>query len=183
MDGSIIVLAAGEYSLSVVINKSFTIVGPNADLEVSQFSTEEALINVAKDVSGNLAAQSIVFNGVHLKGTGGGGGIPGISFQDGGSVEYLEFTSCIISDTNTFIKFVGGTSSMNMVIKNSHIHTIGQFIIWTTTSLKKLSLFIFISYRSYKGLTLISFPTFRAIVFISYRSYKGLTHSFKYSFF
>ena len=140
MSGSIIVLAAGEYSLSVVIDKNFTIVGPNADLEVSQFSTEEALINVAKDVAGNLAAQSIVFNGVHLKGTGGGGGIPGITFQDGGSVEYLEFTSCVISDTNTFIKFVGGTSSMNMVIKNSHIHTIGQFVIWTTTSLKKLTL-------------------------------------------
>jgi hypothetical protein len=29
---------------------------------------------------------------------------------------------------------------MNMVIKNSHIHTIGQFVLWTTTSLKKLTL-------------------------------------------
>ena len=139
-EGSNIILAPGEYTLSVVINKSFTIVGPNAELDVSQFAKEEAVINIAKDISGNLAAPRIIFNGVHLKGTGGGGGVPGISFQDGGSMEYLEFTSCVISDTNTFIKFVGGTSNVDVLIKNSQIHTVGQFIIWTTSSLKKLTL-------------------------------------------
>ena len=60
---------------------------------------------VAKDISGNIAAKKVVFNGVHLKGTGGGAGIPGITFQDAGGVEELVFKSCVISDTNTFIKF------------------------------------------------------------------------------
>lgn len=139
-DGAIIVLEAGEYELSVKIAKSFTILGPNANLAADEARGEEALIHVAKDVAGNLAAKNIVFNGVHLKGTGGGGGIPGVFFQDGGSVEVVKFLSCVISDMNTLVKFVGGSSNLELSIENSYIHTIGQFIVWTTTSLSKLNL-------------------------------------------
>ena len=75
-DGDKIMLPAGEYSLGVVIDKSIEIHGPNANLQPTSFKSGEAVINVAKDVAGNIAAKNVVFNGVHLKGTGGGGGIP-----------------------------------------------------------------------------------------------------------
>ena len=136
-EGAKIILAPGEYALTSIINKSVQILGPNANLEVSEFGAQEAVINVAKDISGNLAAKSIVFNGVHLKGTGGGAGIPGVFFQDGGNVETLTFTSCTISDMNTFIKFVGGSSKAVLTIEKSYIHTIGQFAVWTTTGITK----------------------------------------------
>ena len=136
-DGTKIVLAAGEYSLSVVIAKSVIIEGPNANQKAPANQNPEALINVAKDVAGNLAAKNIEFNGVHLKGTGGGAGIPGISFQDGGNIEKLVFKSCVISDTNTFLKFVGGASNLELVFDSCHIHTIGQFVLWTTTAINK----------------------------------------------
>ena len=136
-DGTKIVLAAGEYSLSVVIAKSVIIEGPNANQKAPANQNPEALINVAKDVAGNLAAKNIEFNGVHLKGTGGGAGIPGISFQDGGNIEKLVFKSCVISDTNTFLKFVGGASNLELVFDSCHIHTIGQFVLWTTTAVNK----------------------------------------------
>ena len=129
-DGTKIVLAAGEYTLSVKITKSVVILGPNADLAPTSFSEDEALINVAKDVAGNLAAANIVFNGVHLKGTGGGGGIPGVFFQDGGGIETITFKSCVVSDMNTFIKFNGATSKSTIIIEKSYLHTIGQFMVW-----------------------------------------------------
>jgi len=133
-EGATIILAAGEYSLSVVINKSLTIVGPYKDAEASRERENEAVIKVAKDVAGNLAAKKIVFNGVHLQGTGGGAGIPGVFFQDGGGIEEIAFLSCKISDMNTFVKFVNGTSTLNLRIENSYIHTIGQFALWTASS-------------------------------------------------
>ena len=129
-DGAKIILAAGEYTLGVVVSKSFEIIGPNADLAVSEFGEAEALINVAKDVAGNIAAANVVFNGVHLKGTGGGGGVPGVFFQDGGNIETLTFKSCVVSDMNTFVKFRDATSSSHLIIENSHLHTIGQFMVW-----------------------------------------------------
>ena len=60
-DGTKIVLAAGEYSLSVVIAKSVIIEGPNANLTVAEFKNEEALINVAKDVFAYGARFAIFF--------------------------------------------------------------------------------------------------------------------------
>ena len=129
-EGSKIILAAGEYVLSIVVAKSLEIVGPNANLPVSQFSENEALIAVAKDVAGNIAAANVVFNGVHLKGTGGGGGVPGVFFQDGGNIETLTFKSCVVSDMNTFIKFNGATSKSTVIIENSYLHTVGQFMVW-----------------------------------------------------
>ncbi|MBQ3001656.1 MAG: N-acetylmuramoyl-L-alanine amidase, partial [Bacilli bacterium] len=133
-EGATIILAAGEYSLSVVINKSLTIVGPYKDAEASRERENEAVIKVAKDVAGNLAAKKIVFNGVHLQGTGGGPGIPGVFFQDGGGIEEIAFLSCKISDMNTFFKANGTSSSLNLRIENSYIHTIGQFVVWTASS-------------------------------------------------
>ena len=133
-DGTTIVLAAGEYTLGVKITKNVVILGPNADLAPTSFSEAEALINVTKDVAGNLAAANIVFNGVHLKGTGGGGGIPGVFFQDGGGIETITFKSCVVSDMNTFVKFQNGTSKSTVIIENSHLHTIGQFMVWTQTA-------------------------------------------------
>ena len=129
-EGSKIILAAGEYVLSIVVAKSFEIVGPNANLPVSEFGTGEALINVKKDIAGNIAAANLVFNGVHLKGTGGGDGISGVFFQDGGGIETVTFKSCVVSDMNTFIKFNGATSKSTVIIENSHLHTIGQFMVW-----------------------------------------------------
>ena len=136
-DGARIHLAAGEYSLSQIINKSFEIVGPNANLGAFDARGAEALINVAKDVAGNLAAKNITFNGVHLKGTGGGAGVPGISFQDGGNMETLTFKSCILSDTNTFIKLQNGTSPVEILFENCYIHTVGQFVVWAQTGQTK----------------------------------------------
>ena len=129
-EGSKIILAAGEYVLSIVVTKSLEIVGPNANLPVSEFGTGEALINVKKDIAGNIAAANLVFNGVHLKGTGGGDGISGVFFQDGGGIETVTFKSCVVSDMNTFIKFNGATSKSTVIIENSHLHTIGQFMVW-----------------------------------------------------
>ena len=136
-EGSTIILLAGEYSLSVKITKSVTILGPNMDLKVSDEKNDEAVINVAKDVAGNLAAKNIIFNGVHVKGTGGGAGIPGVSFQDGGNIEKLVFKSCELSDTNTLLKFVGGESNLELLFEDCYIHTIGQFVLWTTTAINK----------------------------------------------
>ena len=129
-DGAKIVLAAGEYELTVVINKSFEIIGPNANLTVNQFGSEEAIINVKRDVAGNIAAKQVVFNGVHLKGTGGGGGISGVYFQDGGNIETLTYKSCVVSDMNTFVKFRDATSSSHLIIENTYLYTIGQFMVW-----------------------------------------------------
>ena len=129
-DGDKIMLPAGEYSLGVVIDKSIEIHGPNANLQPTSFKSGEAVINVAKDVAGNIAAKNVVFNGVHLKGTGGGGGIPGVFFQDGGNIETLKFKSCVVSDMNTFIKFRDCSSQAEVIIEDCNIHTIGQFIVW-----------------------------------------------------
>ena len=142
-EGSKIILAAGEYTLSVVISKNLEIVGPNADLTVKEFAKEEALIVVTQDVAGNVDAKQLVFNGVHLKGKGGGGaGMPGVYFQDGGGVEELTFKSCVISDMNTFIKFnTSSTSSKTqLLIQDSHIYTIGQFALWTTAGITSTKL-------------------------------------------
>ena len=130
-ENTIIVLSAGEYELSVVINKSLTIQGPNANLYAYDHHENEAIINVAKDIAGNIAAENVVFNGVHLVGTGGGAGIPGVFFQDGGNIKNLTFKSCVISDMNTFVKNSGGTSEFKLVIEDSYIYLIGQFIVWT----------------------------------------------------
>ena len=129
-DGDKIMLPAGEYALSVVINKSIEIHGPNSNLQPTSFKSGEAVINVAKDVAGNIAAKNVLFNGVHLKGTGGGGGIPGVFFQDGGNIETLKFKSCVVSDMNTFIKFRDCSSQAEVIIEDCNIHTIGQFIVW-----------------------------------------------------
>ena len=133
-DGTTIVLAAGEYTLGVAITKSIVILGPNADLAPTSFSESEALINVAKDVAGNLAAANIVFNGVHLKGNGGAGGISGVFFQDGGGIETVTFKSCVVSDMNTFVKFRDATSKSTLIIENTYLYTIGQFMVWTQDS-------------------------------------------------
>ena len=139
-NGDTIKLYAGEYTLSSVIAKSVKIVGPKANTEPRASQEAEALINVTQDVAGNLAAKNIEFNGVHLKGNGGGPGIPGVYFQDGGSIESLVFKSCEVSDMNTFIKFVGGSSNLELLIEDCHLHTIGQFVIWTTTAINKTKL-------------------------------------------
>ena len=139
-DGTTIVLEAGEYTLSVVIAKSVVIKGPNADEKAPANTHPEALINVAKDVAGNLAAKNIEFNGVHLKGTGGGAGIPGVSFQDGGNVEKLVFKSCVLSDTNTLLKMQGNSANIELLIQDCHIRTIGQFVLWTTKATSKVLL-------------------------------------------
>ena len=136
-EGDIIVLDAGEYELAQVITKSVTIKGPNADCPAPAAEKPEALINVAKDIAGNLAAKNITFNGVHLKGTGGGGGIPGVFFQDGGNIESLTFKSCVVSDMNTFVKFVNEGSNLDLVLEDCHFYMIGQFIVWTTKSINK----------------------------------------------
>ena len=136
-DNTRIILAAGEYTLGTAIDKSVEIVGPNANKEYSQFATDEAIVNVTRDVSGNLKAANIKFNGVHLKGTGGGAGIQGVYFQDGGNIETLTFTSCVISDMNTFVKLVDGKSSLELTVEKSYMHTIGQFILWVASSANK----------------------------------------------
>ena len=137
-DGTKIVLAAGEYDLTVAITKSVEIVGPNANKEYADFSDEEAVINVAKDVAGNLAGQEITFNGVHLLGTGGGAGIPGVFFQNGGNISKLVITSCVVSEMNTFLKFTSDSTEFDVVIEKSHIYKIGQFILWTTKATKSI---------------------------------------------
>lgn len=137
-DGTKIVLAAGEYDLTIAITKSVEIVGPNANKEYADFSDEEAIINVAKDVAGNLAGQEITFNGVHLLGTGGGAGIPGVFFQNGGNISKLVITSCVVSEMNTFLKFTSDSTEFDVVIEKSHIYKIGQFILWTTKATKSV---------------------------------------------
>ncbi len=134
-EGAIIILAPGEYSLSAIIDKSVEIVGPNADLAVSDFGKDVAIINVTKDKTGNVAAKKVVFNGVTLLGNGTTGGY----FTDGGNVEELTFKSCTISTMNTFIRFNadGTTSNAVLTIENSHISSIGQFALWTTSGLSK----------------------------------------------
>ena len=139
-DGTKIVLAAGEYTLSVKIEKSVVIEGPNADLAVAEFKAEEAVVNVTADVAGNLAAQNIEFNGVHIKGTGGGAGVPGVTFQYGSKIETLTFKSCVLSDTNTLLKLQGDATSYEILIENCHIHTIGQFTLWCTKGVSKVTL-------------------------------------------
>lgn len=134
-DNCKIVLAAGEYTLSTVINKDIIIEGPNANLAVSEQGNSEALINVTAGVV-KLASKNIVFNGVHLKGTGGGAGVGGVYFEDGGNAGNVTFKSCVISDMNTFVKFAlaSSTSNLALAIEDCHIHTIGQFIVWAQNS-------------------------------------------------
>ena len=134
-DGDTIVVAAGQYTLSCVINKSVTIVGPNADLPYSDFSDNKAVIVVTEDVAGNLNAAKITFNGVTLEGArGGGAGIPGVYFQDGGNLEEISFISCEVTGMNTFVKFLGGSSSCELLVEDCYFHMIGQFILWVASS-------------------------------------------------
>ena len=136
-DGDKIMLPAGEYSLGVVIDKNIEIHGPNANLQPTSFKSSEAIINVAKDVAGNIAAKNVVFNGVHLKGIGGGSGTPGVYFQDGGNIETLKFKSCVVTDMNTFIKFKDSSSQAEIIVEDCKINTIGQFIIWVQAAQTK----------------------------------------------
>ena len=140
--GTTIILAAGNYELNVDITKSITILGPNANKEYSEFTTEAAVIKLGgrEDDNPNLKAKNITFNGVTFVGTGASAGQNGRHFLDGGVVESLTFTSCVITSMNTFIRFSGSSEKVNITIEKSHIFNIGQFIIWVTASVDKVLL-------------------------------------------
>ena len=141
-DGTTIMLATGEYTLGVEITKSVKIAGPNAGLKHSDARAAEALIKVAADVV-KFNAAKVVFDGIELQGVGSN--VAGVYFQDGANSKSLEFYSCVISTMNTFVKYNGAASEQELIIKDSKISKVGQFIVWTAkgvASVKVLSNYV-----------------------------------------
>ena len=134
-DGTKIMLAAGEYALTVAITKSVEIIGPNAGLAATAERAAEAVITVTAGVY-NLNAKRIVFNGVQIKGKSGANNA-GVYFQNGGAPEYVEFVSCSIIEMNTVVKSTTGSNPYELVFRNNHISKVGQFIVWTTNATVK----------------------------------------------
>lgn len=132
-DGDVIKILAGTYSLSVALTKSLTFVGEGMD---------KTIINVAKDVPGNVNADTIIFDKVTLQGVGGGAGVSGVYFQSNTNAHIFTVTNSRITAMNTFIKFQAATTNpIVATIENCVIDNIGQFFAWVTKGMDAINFY------------------------------------------
>lgn len=132
-DGDVIKILAGTYSLSVALTKSLTFVGEGMD---------KTIINVTKDVPGNVNADTIIFDKVTLQGVGGGAGVSGVYFQSNTNAHIFTVTNSRITAMNTFIKFQAATTNpIVATIENCVIDNIGQFFAWVTKGMDAINFY------------------------------------------
>lgn len=130
-DYTVIKVADGNYTLGTVINKSVTIKGNGA---------EKTIVTMTKDMGNTLAAETIIIDGVALKGSGGANN-GGLYFQPSAKAHIFTIKNCIISDMNTFFKSLNDVNNpMIITIENNEITRVGQFIMWITKGVKTVNL-------------------------------------------
>ena len=126
-EGGIIRVASGTYDEELTFSKAVTFIGPNESITATGDRRSEAVYLMHKDTA--FINASISFIGMTIKGQGGASTTTGVYFQTGSSLNgTVEFTNCIISDMNTFIKFNSGSYELN--ITDCKFSNIGQFITW-----------------------------------------------------
>ncbi len=123
-DGSTITLKAGDYTLTKAITKKVNIVGE---------SKENSKIKVTQDVAGMVGSGYIKFTNLTVYGDSATAA--GNYFQDSTNSGFFGFENCIIKNFKTFIKFQKA-SKTTILIKDSDIEGIGQFLVWTTADSK-----------------------------------------------
>ncbi|MCM1513895.1 MAG: InlB B-repeat-containing protein [Anaeroplasma bactoclasticum] len=127
---TVIKLVAGNYTLGTVINKSVTIQGEGA---------ETTIVTMAKDLGQVLAAETIIIDGITIKGAGGANN-GGVYFQPSPKAHIFTIKNCVVSDMNTFIKSINDvTNPMTITIENTEITKVGQFLMWITKGVEKVN--------------------------------------------
>ncbi len=130
VDGDIIIIGKGEFTLEGIITKSVTFKGAGYN---------DTIIKCAKDVAGNLNADTVIFDGVTLQGVGGGAGIPGVYFQVGAKAHNFIIMNSRITAMNTFIKFQNNAcSDIKVLFDNDVVDNIGQFLCWVTEGMSEI---------------------------------------------
>lgn len=129
-DNTVIKVVAGEYTLNTIINKSVTIKGEGA---------ETTVVTMAKDLGTALDAETIIIDGVTIKGAGGANN-GGVYFQPSAKAHIFTVKNSIISDMNTFIKSINNvTNPMIITIENTEITRVGQFLMWITNGVETVN--------------------------------------------
>ncbi len=122
-ENAVITVSEGTYTLDSKIETSVTIKGQGAS---------KTIINVAKDVAGNVAAETVKFDSVRLVGIGAGVG--GTYFQIAANNKLFSVENSIVEKMNSFYKGrVTGVESA-ATFKNVKFYEIGQFITWVQES-------------------------------------------------
>lgn len=130
-DNVTIILKKGTYDLTKVIKKNVVIKGEGK---------YESIINVKKDVAGNLNASKIEFDSVGIIGSGSSAVSGGVYFQNGAKLTNFTVKNSHISNMNTFIKFVNASSNaIDINITNCEIDSMGQFFMWVTKTINKIT--------------------------------------------
>lgn len=130
-DYTVIKVADGNYTLGTVIDKSVTIKGNGAN---------KTIVTMTKDMGNTLAAETIIIDGVALKGSGGANN-GGLYFQPNAKAHIFTIKNCIISDMNTFFKSLNAvTNPMIITLENNEFTKVGQFIMWITNGVKTVNL-------------------------------------------
>ena len=124
-DGDVINIGEGTFTLNSIIAKSVSFVGLNK---------AATIVNVTKDVQGNLAAADISFEKMSLVGPSAGYA-SGKDFFVTAKLEKLSFDDCILKNVNTFLYADNNTGkNLEISVTNCHIEGISQFFIWTQAS-------------------------------------------------
>ena len=130
-DNTMIKVVAGEYTLGTVISKSVTIKGEGA---------ETTIVTMAKDLGNVINAESIIIDGVTIKGAGGANN-GGVYFQPSAKAHIFTVKNSVVCDMNTFFKSINDvTNPMIVTIENTEITRVGQFIMWITKGIETVNL-------------------------------------------
>lgn len=122
-ENAVITIKEGTYDFESVVSTSVTFKGQGAD---------KTIINVKKDVAANLNAETIIFDGVKLVGTGAGVG--GTYFQVTGQNKLFKVVNSTVEKMNSFYKGRSEAATADCVFKNVKFYEIGQFITWIQES-------------------------------------------------
>ena len=178
-DGGKVVFLAGEHTLTgrAVINKTITILGPNADKKMGEERVDEAVINIdgnsADANSFEIRAKGIVFNGLKFTSNGA----QAHTFLAGDEVEDFTVKSCYIHKINTPIESISNTTYKGvMTISDCYFDQLVQFIVWfkdgdkvELTELNIVNNKFFGEYSSYAGKGALSLRTAGATYTVNFK--------------
>ena len=122
-ENAVITVSEGTYTLDSKIETSVTIKGQGAS---------KTIINVAKDVAGNVAAETVKFDSVRLVGIGAG--VAGTYFQIAANNKLFSVENSIVEKMNSFYKGRVTGAESAATFKNVKFYEIGQFITWVQES-------------------------------------------------
>ena len=134
-EGAVIYVTAGEYAITelIKVEKSVTLVGPNADKAANEERAPEALFTSDNYNTGSFmpAAANITFNGLGFKGVGN----QGYPIQAGAELENFTIKSCYFENVNTvFCSFdttaLKGTLTITETVNKDSL----QFLAWIGTN-------------------------------------------------